>query len=261
MNGILNAIWQLVILFGPLVLSVVLLQLIESKTQKRMTRHFGWKSNLWTGWLGTPIHEYSHALVAWLFGHQVVKVVPFQPDQKTGRLGYVVIRNNPNSTWQQIGQFFVCYAPLAGGTLALFFLTLVLYPSALNAELFDVEPVTLFNSSLSQAVNRLLTILNLENLATLKFWIYSYLVLAIGCHLAPSSVDYRESVRGHKSMLLAGLVILPIFLLIGGLPNPLLGAVAPLFLILQANFIFAVFLCTFAWILVYIVTELITWMS
>lgn len=260
MNGITEAVWQLLVLFGPLILCVVALQIIENQTQKRMTRHFGWKSNLWTGWIGAPIHEYSHAVVAWLFGHQVKKIVPFEPEENTGRLGYVVIGYNPKSTWQTIGHFFVCYAPLAGGTLALFLLTFLFYPSAIHAN-FKVEPSELFGTSLDQAMNQLGSIVTLENMATFRFWIFSYLVLAIGCHLAPSSVDYRGSARGHRRMALVGLIVIPLYILIGGMPIFMLATVAPLFLILQANFIFAVFLCLVVLTIVYVITELITWLS
>ncbi len=261
MNGITNATWQLLVLFGPLLLCVVLLQLIESKTQKRMTSHFGWKSNLWTGWIGAPVHEYSHAIVAWMFGIHVEKIVPFQPEKSTGRLGYVMIRaDDQKSTWKTIGHFFVCYAPLAGGTLALFLLTLILYPSAIHAD-FKVLPEELFRSSLTQATNQLGEIVTLQNMASPRFWIFSYLVLAIGCHLAPSSVDYKHSARSHRKMILVGLITIPLFIFVGGLPNFVLAAIAPIFVILQANFIFAVLLCLFVLTIVYVITELITWLS
>ena len=255
-----NAIWQLVILFGPLIACVMALQFAEKMTQQRMTRHFGWRSNLWTGWLGAPVHEYSHALMAKLFGLRVEKIVPFQPEKKTGRLGYVVISYDSKSTWQSVGYFFVCYAPLLGGTMALLLLTLAFYPSALQAE-FAVAPEELFSSSLTQATNQVGAILTWGNLATVKFWIFSYLVLAVSCHLAPSSADYRASVKGHSKMALVALIVIPIFVLVGGLPEFLLSAVAPAFLFLQANFIFAVMLCTVVFVIVYVITELITWLS
>lgn len=260
MNGITDAVWQLVILFGPLIVCITALHFTDSLTQKRMTRHFGWRSNLWTGWLGAPVHEYSHAWMARLFGLRVEKVVPFQPDRATGRLGYVVIAHDPHSTWQSIGYFFVCHAPLLGGTLALLLLTLLFYPGALQVNL-DVTPEQLFNSSLTQAFDQLREIVNTENFATFKFWIFSYLVLAVGCHLAPSPEDYRNSMRGHGKIMIVALIVLPVFILLGGLPDFLLMAIAPAFLILQANFIFAVMLCTMVFLIVYVITELMTWLS
>lgn len=260
MNGISSGVWQLLVLFGPLICAVVLLQIIEHHTQKRMTRHFGWRSNLWTGWIGAPVHEYSHALVAWLFGHRVEKIVPFQPEEKTGRLGYVIINYDPKSRWQTMGHFFVCYAPLAGGTLALFLLTFLFYPAAIHAE-FRVAPEELFSTSLTQATDQLGMIVTLQNFASLNFWIFSYLVLCVACHMAPSSVDYKGSARGHRQFALIALIVLPIFVLLGGFPTFILSAVAPLFLILQANFIFAVLLCAVLLLIVYIITELMTWLS
>lgn len=260
MNGITIAIWQLVTLLGPIIFCIFALQLIESQTQKRMTKHFGWRSNLFTGWIGAPVHEYSHAAVAHLFGLKVQKIVPFRPDPSTGRLGYVEISYDRTSTWQSIGQFFVCYAPLAGGTLALYLLTFLFYPDALEGK-FEVSPDKLFGSSLDQATNQVGAIVTIENLASIRFWIFSYLVLSVGCHLAPSSVDYRASARGHGKMLVVGGIALAVFLLIGGLPDFLYSASAPVFLVLQASFLFAVLLCAVMLMIVYVVTELITWLS
>jgi hypothetical protein len=260
MNGITQAFWQIITLFGPLIACVGLLQALELRIQKRMSRYFGWQSNLWTGWIGAPVHEYSHAIVAWIFGHQVDRIVPFQPEAKTGRLGYVIIRYNAKSTWQTMGHFFVCYAPLAGGTLAIFFVTLLFYPSSIQTQ-FQVEPAELFKTSLTQASQQLTSILTPENVGSIRFWAYSYLVLAIGCHLAPSSQDYQKSARGHRRMFWVGLIVFTLFLLTGGLPNALLSPVATGFLMLQANFIFAVFLCSLAGLTIYIITELMTWLS
>lgn len=251
---------QLAALFGPLIICVVGLQLIERFTQRRMTKYFGWKSNLWTGWIGAPVHEYSHAIVAKLFGHHVHKIVPFQPEKDTGRLGYVQISFNPKSWWQTTGHFFVCYAPILGGTIALFLLTLVFYPSAFHVA-NEVSENAAADSSLNRALRQIGQIVTLEHFATIRFWLFSYLVLCVGCHMTPSSVDYASTKQAHFRVLTFMLISLVIFLLVGGFPNVIYNLIAPAMMTLQANMMFATLLCLMVMTIVYIVTEMIKWLS
>ncbi len=251
---------QLATLLGPLVICIVALHFIERFTQRRMTQYFGWRSNLWTGWIGAPIHEYSHAVVAWIFGHRVHKIVPFKPEKESGRLGYVQISFDPKSWWQTTGHFFVCYAPLLGGTLFLFLLTVIFYPEAFTAS--DQLSANGFTENpLNQAMQQIGQIVTLENLATIRFWLFSYLVLCIGCHMAPSSVDYTSSKRAHWQMLLFALIALATFMLLGGLSPWLFQLITPAFMILQANLIFATLLCLMVMTILYIITEMIKWLS
>lgn len=251
---------QIAALLGPLIFGVVAIHLIERFTQRRMTKYFGWKSNLWTGWLGAPIHEYSHAVIARAFGHQVRKIVPFQPEQQSGRLGYVELSYNPKSWWQTTGHFFVCYAPLLGGTISLFLLTLIFYPEAITAA-DQVSADGAVQNPLNQALRQIGQIVTPENFATARFWLFSYFVLCIGCHMAPSSVDYVSSKRAHFQVLPFFLVLLTIFLLLGGLPQSLYQLITPAFMILQANLIFATLLCLMVMSILYIITEMVKWLS
>ncbi len=61
----------------------------------------------------------------------------FQPDRHSGGLGYVVHGYNPKNVYQVMANFFIWTAPLVGGTLAMFALLWLFYPSAANRAIGD----------------------------------------------------------------------------------------------------------------------------
>ena len=105
---------QLLWVVLPLVLFAAMFHLIEAVVQRRLVERFGWKAALWTGWIGTPIHETSHAILCWVFGHQIDAIALFEPDSREGRLGYVRHSYQRGDWWQEAGNLFIGLAPLAG---------------------------------------------------------------------------------------------------------------------------------------------------
>lgn len=204
---------QLITIGGPLVLFALWAHWLEIRVAERLVPRFGWRACLWTGWLGTPIHELSHAALCLVFWHHIDKMALFEPDLKTGRLGYVVHSYDPRSMYQVAGNFFIGLAPLAGGVMVLYGLLWLLEPSVAQAALAD--------KGLRQAVNagywgdafiaylQLLlhvvgSLLTLDNLLSWQFWVFLYLALCVGMHLAPSPDDYQGAWGG--GLLLLGLL-------------------------------------------------------
>src|SRR4051794_35631225 len=116
---------QLVALLLLPALLGALLHVTERGTQTWLQRAIGWKGVIWwTGWLGTPVHELSHALVSLAFLHRIHEVKLFLPHPEDGVLGYVrysIVASPPHTLarrWLGIfGTFFSGVAPLFGGSL------------------------------------------------------------------------------------------------------------------------------------------------
>ena len=231
---ILNALQLLVIVTTPFVLFTLIIHRLERFTQHRLATRFGWKSILWTGWLGTPIHELSHVAMCLVFRHRIDDVALFEPDLESGRLGYVRHSFTKSNWFERVGNVFIGLAPLAGGAVALTALLLMFYPGAvetavaqqkvqLSQQTIATEPanpfpitgpspsqsmaasVTKFFEATAAATGTLFQqIFDAKNLQTKRFWCFLYLTLCVGSHMAPSGSDYHGA--RHGVILLSGIV-------------------------------------------------------
>ena len=84
--SVTNALQLLLMLAIPLLVFAWIIHQIERLTQRRLAERFGWRSIMWTGWLGTPIHELSHAIMCLAFRHRIDEMALFEPDEDAGRL-------------------------------------------------------------------------------------------------------------------------------------------------------------------------------
>ena len=68
-----------------------------------------------TGWIGSPVHEFSHLVVLLIFRIKVIAFKPFSPDFKNGHLGYVISAPNPQNPLHSLGFALSGIAPVIGG--------------------------------------------------------------------------------------------------------------------------------------------------
>lgn len=250
----------LAIIVGPLILFTWLIHLLEGLTQRRLSSRFGWKSVLWTGWLGTPIHELSHALMCLVFRHQIVDIALFEPDRANGRLGYVVHSYERGNWYQEIGNFFIGIAPLVGGTAALFGLLMVFYPETGQQSLFNTDPELNFWAQVGQALSGLFSgLFQAGNLLTLRLWIFLYLVICIGSHMGPSGDDYRGGLKGGV-LVAAGLLVASVVVTrLGTISTDWLTACQAFLVPIVTVLLSVLLLCGLATCLVYLLTDVVDW--
>jgi len=193
---------QIIYLFGIFFVFGFLLSRIQAAILKNYSSSIGWRGILWTAWLGTPVHEYSHAILAVLFRHKINDIVLFSPDANTGELGHVVHSYDKKSVYQSVGNFFIGSAPLIIGPLLLIVLLYILVPG--GRELFSSVPN--IQNSLSVMAgdikNFLLSLFSPENLKSWQFWIFLYVSFCIASHLAPSKADLKGVWRGWLLIVL-----------------------------------------------------------
>jgi len=253
-----QTLFLIVVLAAPFVLFGVVMHAIERKIQGRLASRFGWRSVLWTGWLGTPIHELSHAVMCVVFQHKIKDIALFEPDLKTGRLGYVEHSFHAGNWFQEAGNFFIGMAPLIGGSVALAAVLWMFFPEP-AAQMFQAgqSPDGSLISHLVDATGGLLQQLAAPaNWVSWKFWLFIYLVLCIGGHMAPSRSDYDGASRGVLLVVGLALLILFLFSLAGVRTDQMMGGMIRLLTPVFGLQILSILVCCFATAIVYGITAI-----
>lgn len=194
---------QILIAFVPLALIALLLHGIELALSARLVSRFGWRGVLLTGWLGVPVHELSHAAACLLFGHRIERMQLFAPNRRTGRLGTVRHAWDRRSLYQQVGRFFIGVAPIAGGGLVLWLLTWGLGRVGATPPLVAsaTDMASLPGAVVDQVSALLRHLTDQGRVGSLVTWLYLYLCLCVGAHMAPSGTDLKGGWPGFLLLL------------------------------------------------------------
>lgn len=115
---------------GILIVFGLLIDYLEAVTHMRLMSAFGWWAVVFTGLIGTPIHEIGHWVGCKLFGFHVTEVQLFRPiaGQYDGILGYVTYTYTGDSLWSKLGCFVTGIAPLIFGGVVILLVLRFLTP-------------------------------------------------------------------------------------------------------------------------------------
>lgn len=201
----IGAILGLFFVFGWLLL------LIQRQTHRLYHKSVGWIGILWTAWIGTPVHELSHAILCIVFRHKIEDIHFFQPNKSTGGLGHVEHSYRTDRLYPKIGNFFIGAAPYIGGIAALILCTIFLTPNW-KSILAPLAETQLTIENLFSHITAITTYFFSLDYTSWKSWLFWYLTFAVVSHIAPSPEDLRGMWRGFFWFTLT-LIILNIFAL------------------------------------------------
>ncbi|MCB9896515.1 MAG: hypothetical protein H6825_00800 [Planctomycetes bacterium] len=220
-DATLSTTRQLLLLVGPFALLALGLRAVETSLSRRLVSRLGFRSVLVTGWLGVPVHELSHVVACVLFGHTVERVQFFAPDARTATLGSVRHAWNPHNPWAQIGRLVIGVAPLLGGSAVLWTLARTLGPASASVPALEAsagwQPA--LDAALAHARDLGAALLRADTWTTWRTWLFLYLALCVGTHLAPSGADLRGSRVGLLAFGLALMLANAIAAMAGGDPR------------------------------------------
>lgn len=167
---------------------------------------FGKYAYILTGFIGTTVHEFSHYVMCLIFGHSVTDVSWFRPlsGMQDGVLGYVNHSYNPNSIYQQIGNFFIGIAPMIVGTLIVIMSFKILMPNAYKElkqtnttqSFYLNQKPNILKKSIKKMDSLLGSLLKREHFKSLRFWAFLFIVLSITSHMSLSLQDIKGATSG-----------------------------------------------------------------
>ena len=207
-SALITTFSQIFILLGPGLILAFLMHQAASMTEKGAYRLFGRKLYLILfGWLGTTIHETGHALFCIIFRHRINEIKFFDPDPASGSLGYVNHSYNPDSMYQEVGNFFIGIGPIILGTLFIYYSSRYL----LGQHLFNsLTPIPIESSTFTSwnsfvyfaksvynsTAGILSQIFIKENLSNWKFYLFLYITFSVGSSITLSKPDIEGAMQG-----------------------------------------------------------------
>lgn len=161
-----------------------------------------------TGFIGTPIHELSHALMCVVFGHKITEIKLFQIGSDDGVLGYVNHTYNPRNVYQRIGNFFIGIAPVFVGFLILIGLFYAFMPDVFENCVTEINSINLTGgiSAYFSAFADLLKTL-FDCLDRWELWVFLFVGSFIALHMTLSGADWKGALSGIGAYLIAFAII------------------------------------------------------
>lgn len=211
-------------LFGSIIIFGFILYILSSMTRRIFAKTLGSKIEVYiTGWIGTPIHELSHALFCLLFRHKINDIKLF--NAKSDTIGYVLHSYDSRSWYQQIGNFFIGVGPIIVGTLIVYILFLLLapelkeniftipnikYKQVFNSEILSIVYYTIssfFVYTYNIFVNIIKNVIVNSSFKSITFWVFLYLSISIASHMELSPADISHAWKGIIVIFAVSLIL------------------------------------------------------
>ena len=247
-----NFLYQLLFTVGVIAVFGLLISLIR-RAFCALIGGAGHVLLLITGIVGTPVHEFSHAVACLLFGHKINSVKLFSPS-KDGSLGHVDHSYNKKNLYHQIGNFFISVAPIIGGSVFLIHIMMLTVPdiyASLRLEVGVLRGLTDGGVELSElsgiAVgvwNIFLTVFDFSRAGDILWWIFIAVAIMVSSHMELSGSDVKGAFKGF--LFLAGFLFavdLVLFLFFADYLGVITAASMSIGVILSSLFLPALIFC------------------
>lgn len=200
---------QMFMLLGPGLLLALCMYYLSNVLRNQSVILFGHGFWVYFTAIGTVIHELGHVVFVILFGHTLKEVNLFGPDGDS--LGYVHHNYNPENLYQVVGNFFIGVGPIILGSIVIFFSSIFLVGdevfSPFREMVIDTSSINsagsawdLIQEIWANARQALGQLFQWSNLTDWQFYVFLYLVLAIGTHLKLSPSDIEGAWTGFVAI-------------------------------------------------------------
>jgi hypothetical protein len=238
---------------------------------KSLANAFGSGGTYVVAWLGTPVHEFGHAIFCLIFNHRIADMKLFAPDPNTGTLGYVYHKWNPKNPYHVIGNFFIGIGPMILGCGVLFGLFYLLIPgggaawSSTLAGITSIEHgsgiatyLTIFRDVVFSIISLIFTI---DNLSTWQFWVFLYLSICVASNVRLSRADFKGSLSAIGCVILPFFILNLILMLAGRANDNFFPYTASILGAIYSLLILALILALMGFLVIYIFSSIIFWLK
>ena len=209
-----------ILLTGTLFLFGYAFSFIEKRNSIYIYSTFGSAGILFTGVIGTAIHEIGHLIMCLIFHNKVTnfQLFNFKGYKHEETLGYVSHKYNDRSLYQKAGNFFIGIGPMISGILFILITFRLLLPnvfftlniSAYLSNLYIINIFYFLKYLVNFSKNLFFALFNIHNFSNTRFYIFIYLMFSVSSHISLSKKDFQNSYVGIFSLFI---IIFMIFLL------------------------------------------------
>lgn len=198
----------LLVLYGTAISWIVLNRLIIPSLvkYKAAARYYRLSS-----FLGVPIHELSHALVAIIFGHRITRISLVSLSPTDGSIGSVSHQRNTLSVVQTMGMFFIGMAPIIGAAIFIAVSAFMLSDSSksLVIILFDIDSI--------KYIERTYVVMDLvfNSKVNVGFFLWLSVCSVVAFFGMPSFTDVKNSIVGLPYTLLLCILVISVSMVLG----------------------------------------------
>lgn len=199
-NDALISTLMMFFIVGPGFMLTMFMSKISSAFTRQVCWAIGVRGYLLTfGWLGTAVHELSHAAIAVMFGHKIDEIKLFQIRSDSNRLGYVRLRYDKKSVYQRVGNLFIGVAPVFIGAIIIFLSAKILVPDIAGV-ISQSRILTGDDGLLAVYFNSFFSIfgklLYFKNFLNPKYYLFMYIFFCIGSSMTLSTADLKGAKNG-----------------------------------------------------------------
>jgi hypothetical protein len=212
-----NLIYQIAFTVGLIIFFGLIVGLMNRAFYRLAGNRWGYRIFIWTGFIGTPVHELGHAIFCVIFRHRINRIKLYAPNSTDGTFGYVRHSYNPASIYQQIGNFFIAFGPILFGSFILLSMMYFLVPNLffsvtnssdfsrlLHIDIFSTTTLSVIYQTTLEATTAFLVSAEMTNW---RWWVFIIPAISIALHMSLSPTDIRGSLVGFVFFLIALVVV------------------------------------------------------
>ena len=167
---------------------------LEGINNQTVFKYRGRKALLAFNFIGTVIHELSHAIMCLIFLHNITDIKFFSTN--TGvEVGYVKHNYNKNNIYQLLGNFFIGIAPLLSG-IVIMYIIIIKFSDVNLISKINLTHHSYIEIITSNVLSIIKSIFDINNIFAIRNILIICLIQITSSNFIPSKIDIDSAKEG-----------------------------------------------------------------